>query len=176
MKKLFYILMFLFPVVAIAQQPWYKSPSFYYIWMNVGNVNFSAGEANYPSLALDSYGVPFVAYQDEANSNKATVMQFDGTNWVNVGNAGFSASEADFTSLAFSPTDGEPYVAFCDWGNSEKVTVMKFDGTNWVNVGNAGFSIEMVDNTSLAFSSSGQPYVAYWGNPDLTVMKFNGTN
>jgi hypothetical protein len=34
----------------------------------------------------------------------------------------------------------------------------------------------MVDNTSLAFSSSGQPYVAYWGNPDLTVMKFNGTN
>ena len=177
MKKLIYILLFLFPVVAFAQQPWYKSPSFYYIWMNVGNVNFSAGESDYPSLALNSSGIPYVAYKDYANSKKATVMQFDGTNWVNVGNVGFSAGQADYTSIAFSPTDGEPYVAYCDWGNSDRATVMKYDGTNWVNVGTPGFTTTQTNGTCLAFSITGQPYVAYNDiSGSATVMKFDGTN
>ena len=64
-------------------------------WVNVGNEGFSAGEADYTSLAFNSSnGVPFIAYSDYVNSQKATVMKFDGTNWVNVGNAGFSAGWA----------------------------------------------------------------------------------
>jgi hypothetical protein len=42
MKNLFYILMFLFPVVAGAQQGWYKSSPLDYMWQNVGNAGFSA--------------------------------------------------------------------------------------------------------------------------------------
>ena len=163
MKKLLYILLFLFPVVAFAQQPWYKYSPLDYAWKNVGNAGFSAGQIGYTSLAFNPINSqPYVAYTDSANSSKATVMKFDGSNWVYVGNEGFSAGEAHCLSLAFSPT-GEPYVAYQDLANSYKATVQKFDGTNWVNVGNTGFSTDVAAYESLAFSPSGQPYVAYNG-------------
>ena len=56
MKKLFYILFFLFPVVVFAQQPWYKYSPLDYTWKNVGNAGFSAGEADYTSLAFSPSG------------------------------------------------------------------------------------------------------------------------
>lgn len=40
-------------------------------WSNVGNANFSAGEAQFPSLMLRD-GIPYVVYQDMAASGKAT--------------------------------------------------------------------------------------------------------
>ena len=178
-EKIILHLIFLFPVVAFAQRPWYKYFPTDYMWMNVGNAGFSAGEIAYTSLAFNPVNSqPYVAYTDSSNSSKATAMQFDGTNWVNVGNAGFSAGQAWFTSLAFNST-GQPYVAYEDYGNSQKATVMMFNGTNWVNVGNAGFSDSTVWYTSLAFSPSGQPYLAYddYGNSyKATVMRFNGTS
>ena len=177
MKKLLYILIVLFPVVAFTQQPWHKSSPSDYAWKDVGNAGFSAGEADYTSLAFSPFGQPYVAYEDYGYSRKATVMKFDGTNWVNVGDAGFSTGLAIDINLAFSPTNGEPYVAYEDYGDSGKATVMKFDGTNWVNVGNAGFSTGLTQYTSLAFSPSGQPYVAYqdWNSAKATVMKFDGS-
>ncbi len=43
MKKLIYILMFVFPVVALTQQPWYKYSPMDYAWKYVGNDGFSQG-------------------------------------------------------------------------------------------------------------------------------------
>ena len=43
------------------------------IWQNVGSAGFSAGQADYTSMALDSSGTPYVAFQDDTNSDKATV-------------------------------------------------------------------------------------------------------
>ncbi|KXK15427.1 MAG: Endoglucanase precursor [Chloroflexi bacterium OLB14] len=140
-------------------------------WENVGTAGFSAGWANYPSLAVYN-GTPYVAYMDNANSNKATVMAFDGTNWVNVGSAGFSAGGACYTSLVVY--NGTPYVAYQDAANSYKATVMKFDGTNWVNVGSAGFSAGKAYYPSFAVYN-GTPYVAYQDDANsykATVMKF----
>ena len=180
MKKLIYLLALSLPAIVYAQQPWLKSSPSDYMWMNVGNSGFSAGQADYTSLAFSPTGEPYVAFQDGANSKKATVMKFDGTNWINAGNTGFSVGQADYTSLAFSPS-GEPYVAFQDGANSQKATVMKFEGTNWINVGNAGFSGGWAAYTSLAFSPSGEPYVAFQDgqfNPSVraTVMKFDGSS
>jgi len=176
MKKFIYILFFLIPVVSFAQQPWYKYSPTDYTWKNVGNAGFSAGGDDYTSLAFSPSGQPYVAFEDVANSYKATVMKFDGTNWVNVGNAGFSAGGAGYTSLAFSPSNGQPYVAFIDW----RASVMTFNGTNWVYVGSEGFSDDEIESTSLAFGTSGQPYVAYGGSDNseeaASVMKFDGTN
>ena len=43
--------------------------------MCVGNAAFSAGEAQYISLAFSpSDGHPYIAYSDDANSPKATVI------------------------------------------------------------------------------------------------------
>jgi hypothetical protein len=46
-------------------------------WFNVGNTGFSAGEGLYPSLAINpDTGLPYVAYTDTVNGNRATVMQY----------------------------------------------------------------------------------------------------
>jgi hypothetical protein len=118
-----------------------------------------------------------VAYLDNGNSLKATVMKFNGTSWITVGSVGFSAGEALYTSLALDGS-GTPYVAFEDAGNSFKATVMKFNGSSWVTVGTAGFSAGMAQYTSLGLDGSGVPYVAYKdaGNSyKATVMKFDGS-
>jgi hypothetical protein len=132
MKILIYILLFLFPVLAFAQQPWYKYSPMDYAWKNVGNNGFSAGGVSYTSLAFNpTNGQPYVAYQD--TSLKATVMKFDGSNWVYVGNAGFSVGDVSYTSLAFS-LSGQPYVAFMDNGIG-KATLMKYDSV-YVGINN----------------------------------------
>ena len=146
-------------------------------WGDVGTAGFSAGAASYTSLAIASDGTPYVAYADAGNSNKATVMKFDGNNWVTVGSAGFSASTANYTSLAITP-NGTPYVAYQD-GSNGKATVMQFNGTSWVNVGNAGFSEGFVFSMSLAIAPNGTPYVAYRDfakSNKATVMKFDGAS
>jgi hypothetical protein len=178
MKKMLLLLVFVCPFVGISQQPWHKSSPLDYMWKNVGNAGFSAGEADNTCLAFSPSGEPYVVYSDYANSLKASVMKFDGANWVYVGNAGFSAGEANYTNLVFGPS-GEPYVAYEDYTNSLRATVMKFNGTNWVNVGNAGFSVMEVWYTYLAFSPSGQLYIAFSDfsvQRKATVMKFDGSN
>jgi hypothetical protein len=45
-------------------------------WVNVGSGGFSAGSSQNTSIALDSYGNPYVAYADGGYSGKATVMKY----------------------------------------------------------------------------------------------------
>jgi len=179
MKKLLYILALLFPIATFAQQPWYKS-SLDYAWKSVGQEGFTRGVATFSSLAFNpADGLLYVAYMDYANSEKATVQKFDGTNWVNVGNPGFSTQDVAYVCLAFSPS-GQPYVAFTDCLSGYKASAMKFDGTNWVNVGNADFSEGSANYMSLAFNPvDSKPYVSFEGDypyPGATCMKFNGTD
>lgn len=179
MKKLCYLLLFMFPAVAFSQQPWYNYSPTDYAWKNVGDAGFSQCGVAFVSLAFNpTNGTPYVAFQDEITGQKATVMKFDGTHWVNVGNADFTAGEADDISLAFDPS-GDPCISFVDCANSYKATVMKFDGVNWVTIGPVGFSAGYVGSTSLAFSPSGQPYVGYADagySLSITVMKYDGNN
>src|SRR6188474_2955116 len=116
-------------------------------WGYVGLASISPGPASYTSLRFDS-GTPYVAFQDAINSDKASVMKFNGTNWVNVGPAGFSAGGAH--ALAFAVNNGTPYVAFANSNNSYKSDVMKFNGATWVNVGSADFSNVGISKLSLA--------------------------
>jgi len=158
--------LFLHAVVAMAQN-----------WVNVGNPGFSAGQAYYTSLALDSSNTRDIAYQDYGNSGKATVMKYNGTAWGNVGNPGFSAGIAGYTSLALDSSN-TPYIAYRDSRNVSKATVMKYNGTAWVNVGNPGFSAGELYYTSLALDSSNTPYIGYSdyvNSGKTTVMKYNGT-
>ncbi len=146
-------------------------------WFTLGSAGFSAGITTSTSLAISTSGIQYVAYPDSANSNKATVMQFNGINWVNVGTAGFSAGTATSMSLAINPL-GVPYVAYSDGANSNKTTVMQFNGTAWVNVGTAGFSVGTANFISLAINPIGILYVVYRDGANsnkATVMTFNGT-
>ena len=147
------------------------------IWETVGTAGFSADEASFTSIAFDSADTPYVVYEDFGNSQKASMMKYDGTGWVPVGTAGFSAGTAGFTSIAFDSTD-TPYVVYQDEGNSNKASVMKYDGSSWVPVGTAGFSAGEASYTSIAFDSADTPYVVYvdYGNiQKASVMKYDGS-
>jgi hypothetical protein len=144
-------------------------------WMNVGNPGFSEGGAVYTSLFMYD-GTPYVAYKDDGNGGKATVMKFNGTNWVNVGNAGFSADIARYTSL-FIDDAGTPYVAYTDEGNGHKASVMKFNGSEWVYVGTPGFSVGETEWTAIFIDDSGTPYIVFTDfehDKKATVMKYDG--
>lgn len=152
------------------------------VWQYVGSstTGISSGGAQFQSLAFSQNGVPYVAFRDNSNGNKTTVVSFNGSNWGALGNAGISAGDANYQSLAFSP-NGIPYVAYRDVPNGGKTTVMSFNGTNWGTVGTAGISTGETLYQSLAFSPNGIPYVAYSDyldglNLKSIVLSFNGTN
>jgi len=146
-------------------------------WQNVGTSGFTTGRSFHQSLAFNG-NTPYVAYQDEANGNKTSVMKFDGSNWVHVGNPGFSSGYSANQNLSF--IGNTPYVAFMDWGSNfnGRCTVMKFDGANWINVGNAGFTGGMAGSLKFVINNN-TPYVAFQdevNNYEPTVMKFDGIN
>jgi len=148
-------------------------------WTVVGTAGFSAGTADYPSLAIDpTTGTPFLGYRDVVNSLKATVQKFvAGTGWTVVGTAGFSAGTVSYTSLAIDPTTGTPFLGYRDIGNGNKATVQKFvAGTGWTVVGTAGFSAGGADYTSLAIEpTTGTPFLGYRDDVNgnkATVQKF----
>src|ERR1039457_2790357 len=142
MKTYIYILLFFIPLTVCAQQnSWYKDSPLGYMWMNVGNADFSTLTFyNTLSFAFNSSGEPFVSYIDMTNLWKPIVMKFDGTDWINVGNPDFSTARVSCLDLAINPADDQPYVSFMDEAYSYKASVMRFDGTNWVYVGNPGFT------------------------------------
>jgi hypothetical protein len=45
-------------------------------WQTVGTAGFSPGGAAFTSLAIDSMGTPYVAYEDDTVGYRATVMRF----------------------------------------------------------------------------------------------------
>lgn len=93
----------------------------------VGSTGFSAGETGYNHIAFDSNDTPYVVYQDGGNSNKATVMKYDGSSWQTVGAAGFSAGGVSFIYMAIDSNDN-PYVVYTDLNESDDAaTVMKFE-------------------------------------------------
>ena len=114
-------------------------------WEVVGSAGFSAGPADYTTIAVNGSGTPYVVFRDKstgvpgADYLKATVMKYGSSGWEVVGSSHFSAGSAIYTSIAIAP-DETPYVVYQDNGNSNQATVMKFDGSNWVNVGSPGFS------------------------------------
>ncbi len=88
-------------------------------WVIVGSKGFASAVTLSNSykdvfLKLDNNDVPYVAFNDESNSAKATVMQYTGTAWAVVERIGIAPGIPPFgvnLSLAFSG-DNIPYVAF----------------------------------------------------------------
>ncbi len=160
------------------------APSFSFgAWQTVGTGVVSTGLTTYESLAISPKdGTLYLAYFDNANGNKATVMKFNsGTNsWETVGTGGVSTGTAYNESLVISPTDGTPYLAYEDAANGNKATVMKFNGTSWEAVGTGVVSTGQALYESLTIATDGTPYLAYEDYDNggkATVMKFNsGTN
>ncbi|HAW19001.1 MAG TPA: hypothetical protein DCX14_02365 [Flavobacteriales bacterium] len=101
-------------------------------WTVLGSAGFSTGTPQYLQMAM-SGETPYVAYKDASNSERCTVMKFNGSTWETVGSAGFTPGIA--RDLDIIIVDGTPYVCFADAENLHRPTVYKFDGSDWVQVG-----------------------------------------
>ena len=131
-------------------------------------------------IAIDNAGKPYVAYKDQLNGNKISVMAFDGTNWNVVGNTGFSNVASQPTSLTFDPS-GTPYVSYVDATNKVDV-VMKFNGTSWVSLGSpitSNLYSTLMDNL-VSIDATGTPYIFNINNTTIyttyhpTCFKYSG--
>lgn len=140
-------------------------------WKNRGTAGFSASDADYSVTALDANNMPYVAFADGANSDKATVMKFNGTSWDIVGTAGFSTSSNVYNFSIVFDASNMPYVAYV--GGNNLIEVKHFNGTSWTNVGTSGLA-NQAEGLSFALDASGTPYVAYvdyGANYKTTVRK-----
>ncbi|MDP1884441.1 MAG: hypothetical protein Q8L10_03650 [Candidatus Moranbacteria bacterium] len=132
-------------------------------WEVVGTTGFSIGEIGNGRIGFTFNPLtnePYLAYEDWSNSNRISVMRFNGSSWTSVGIPGFSKGRVTDISIAFNPKTNEPYVAY---ESGTKITVMKFDGQSWINVGNpefGGAANEFVSGVDIAFDAS-EPYVTY---------------
>ena len=107
-------------------------------WQTVGSAGFSAGRAEYPSIALDSSGTPYVAYQDFGNSDKATVMKF-------------AADTAAITLASFNVE-----------ANDGRAMVMWETGTE---IDNAGFNLYRAVSPDGPWVKVNQSLIAAEGDP-----------
>jgi photosystem II stability/assembly factor-like uncharacterized protein len=142
-------------------------------WNSIGSNTFSDAEAFYQRIALIG-DVPYVAYQDDAFSDKATVMTFDGETWQSVGPKGFTVDAAN--SIDFAADNETLYIAFSDASQGSKASVMTYDGANWNYLGQAGFTPSLADVVSLAVEN-GTPWVAFQDaieDSKISVMKYEG--
>ncbi len=142
-------------------------------WEVVGNSGFAdvSGSGIY-SLAMTALGEPIVAFSDNLNESKITVMVFRKGSWQILGVAGFSLVPVTMTSVVVSSA-GVPYVAFNGEGTGSSATIMRFNGTMWETVGVRGFTTDLA-NLSLAVDELGVPFLAYTDiseNARLTVWK-----
>ena len=149
-------------------------------WVYVGMPGFSEnihfGGVGYTSLAIDKQGTLYIAYEDDGDDFKASVMKFNGSSWVYVGAPAFSAWQTATTSLVLD-SHGTPYVAYWDRANGGKATVMEFDGSNWISVGAVGLTPGVAQYTSLAIDKNDALYLTFEDHAQsdrASVMTFDG--
>ncbi len=135
----------------------------------------------YISIATDTNGIPYVAYQNLGTS-KLDVLKYNviTQSWVYVGAAGVSKGQAQYISLAFDKVHNVPYVAFEDGKHADKLMVYSFTAGVWAPAADtAGLTTDTVNFISITTDKNGNPYVAYedFSNASsLGVMMFNTTS
>ncbi len=137
-------------------------------WEVVGTAGFSGGEVSYLSMAINSYGTPYVAYRDEI-SQKAIVKYYTGTAWMTLGGAEVSSGPAFYISMAIDSANSV-YVAYYDndADRAGKATVRKysFGGSLWTTIGGEGFTAGPALYISIAIDNAGTPYLAFLDGSD----------
>gem|GEM_PF-3345403 len=71
-------------------------------WEAVGSAGFSAGAADYTSIAFDSSNTPYVVYQDAGNNYKATVMKLSKVKLTGTPTISNGANETENIALVLS--------------------------------------------------------------------------
>jgi hypothetical protein len=149
-------------------------------WGYLGAAGLSPALAYGPRLAVDSSGLPYVAYGVVGGSGVAspTLEHFDGSAWSVVGSPGFTPGTAELGNLAIDASDNLFY-AFADGSQANSpISVMEYNGASWSYVGSPGISAQGTLYLSMALGASGHILVAYNDEANgakPTLLKWDGS-
>jgi hypothetical protein len=139
--------------------------------------DLSAGPAKHPRLAIDSQNIPYVAYQDFANSNYGTVMRYTGGSWQTVGSAGFTGVDATYITIGIDAND-IPYVVHQDYYSTPVLyaaNAWRYSEGSWERVGSANFRTHAYYMDNLVFDSLNRPHFTYYSSGKQNTVRFNGS-
>jgi len=138
-------------------------------WVTVGTPILQEGF--FLSLAVDTSGNPWVAFDDYSVNFRLSVMRFDGSQWIYFGQPGISSTRISNAIIAFNPS-GEPWVTYSGYTNNTWVSVIRFYGNQWVYVGDSIISPNSSDPVNLVFRSNGEPFVGFC-HTGCNVVKYD---
>ncbi|QXE20701.1 cell wall-binding repeat-containing protein [Clostridium sp. 001] len=152
-------------------------------WENVGDPDFSAGQADNLNICIDSNDVVYVAYKDNGiGYGCISVKKFSSGTWQDVASDSIytgTYNYVSYVSLAIDKNDA-PYILYDDHSKNYQASVKKYNGTSWQFVGaEGGVSSSQICNAYMAINpKNNYPYVAYMDSNALkgSVKAYNGTS
>jgi hypothetical protein len=156
-----------------------------------GGVSATGGSSTHSSVAIDSQGRPWIAWEELGSQQAIFLRTWNGSAWVEVGGsatgAGLSLVGGGNTgpSLALD-SSGHPVVA---WTHNLGIHVRRWDGSAWAPYGDSATDYGIVTGPScfqvkLALDHSDQPVVSWMFAPPTTnlplpsqiyLKRWNGT-
>ena len=160
-----------------------------------GGISDNSGSSEYPSLAFNSSGLPYVTWMDNSGGElfdyDIYIKRFNGGGWEEVGAGSASGGGiSNSSNMALSPSiaissSDIPYVAW-DTGTDGEIYIKKFFGGIWVEAGTGSASGGGVSNNSgyslypsLVIASNNVPYLAWEddtsGDSEIYVRRLEGS-
>lgn len=145
-------------------------------------VDGASSTGMYSSLAVDSAGLPHVAYYDLTNTSLKYAV-YNGTSWSvsTVDNSGYMGR---YASLALDAA-GNPHIAYCNEGSMSSPTsnpALRYayhNGTSWVtHTVDTSTAFRIIGRyNSIAVDSTGRPHISYHDtyNMDLKYAHYDGS-
>lgn len=141
-------------------------------WIFVGENQTSNSSATYISMKIFN-GIIYVAYSDEQQSDKVSVVKCEDNRWSYVGEPGISKGAA--REVKIDIYNSNPCVLYSDMSSDFKTTVIHFNGTKWDSLGSAEFSEPKASYLSLCVSGD-SVFVAYTNwllGSQPQIMRYN---
>lgn len=159
-----------------------------------GGISNNVGASNAPTLALDSGGLPAVAWLDGISENynsEGFLRRFDGATWNEIYVAHSGGGISDTATASRAPTlaasaNGALFVAWEEQIEQDAYIYLRsFDGAGWQQLANSGSGYGLRDyifparQPSIAVDpTTGYPVVA-WGqdtlDDEIYLRRWNGT-
>jgi len=123
-------------------------------------------------LFVNSSGVPYIAYEDNTNSNRPTVISYSTGAWTTVGGSP-ATSDVDGSVPSLYVDGSNVYVAYQD-AVDEAPELSEYNGSSWSQL--SGFATVGAQAPSL-WVNNHNPYVAFqdYPTPYAMVVEYTGS-
>jgi hypothetical protein len=145
-----------------------------------------------PEAAVAPDNSVYIAWDDDSSGETAEiyVRRWNGSGWEEVGTGSANGGgisndiwESTSPAIAVSP-EGVPYVAWQNYDGAEGIDIFvrRWNGSSWEEVGTGSASGGGISNDedaslspSIAIAPDGMVYVAWSGNSEIYVRRWNGS-